>query len=388
MIARELSKKSRWLISHTGLGQPESESSSDSGSSQSSEQGSIFGPEKWDSVSKSSSSFIASEDSESDKESESSSRRRTNIINEHLNELVEAEEESCASFHDDSSYASDDDNDLMPELYDSSDCSDIENGSNPDSDNDIGPIWTLEDLVSPQLGKRRFLPSNFPKFSPLTPPGPINITPGTISPIDFLLLYLNSDLLNLFVENTNHFGSKIILPQKKQSKSPNKGYWKPTTPSEILRLFGVLLHMGMKRQPSMRSYWSNDVRLSDGFVKRAFTRDRFEILKKSLHVVNPGELNGIQLKQMQKDDPFWRVTPFVEHVSQMYQRYFACDQNFDIDEMCIGFKGRHVARCYNPSKPEKWHLKAFCLNDSASGYLHRFYMYQGFNFYIFFYSPN
>ena len=61
----------------------------------------------------------------------------------------------------------------------------------------------------------------------------------------------------------------------------------------------------------MRSYWSNDIRLSDGFVKRAFTRDRFEILKKSLHVVNPGELNGIQLKQMQKDDPFWRVTPFV-----------------------------------------------------------------------------
>jgi hypothetical protein len=300
--------------------------------------------------------------------------------------LVEAEEESCASFHDDSSYDSDQDDDLMPELYDSSDCSDSENVSNPDLEGNNDPIWTLEDLIHTQLGKNRFLPSNFPKFSPLIPPGPINIPPGTILPIDFLLLYLNSDLLNLFVENTNHVGSNIIVPLKKKSKSPNKGSWRPTTQSEILRLFGVLLHLGLKRQPSMRSYWSNDIRFSDGFVKRAFTRDRFEILKKSLHVVNPGELNAIQLKQLQKDDPFWRVTPFVEHLSNMYQRYFACDQHFDI--LCIGFKGRHVARCYNPSKPEKWHLKAFCLNDSASGYLHRFYMYQGFNFYIFFNSPN
>ncbi len=175
-------------------------------------------------------------------------------------------------------------------------CSDIENGSIPDSDNDIGAIWTLEDLIQPQLGKSRFLPSNYPKFSPIVPPGPINIPPGTVSPIDFLRLYLNSDLLELFVENTNHFGFKIIVPIKKQSKSPNKGAWRPTTPSEICRLFGVLLHMGMKRQPSVRSYWSNDLRFSDAFVKQGFTRDRFEILKKNLHVVNPGELNANQPK--------------------------------------------------------------------------------------------
>ncbi len=78
----------------------------------------------------------------------------------------------------------------------------------------------------------------------------------------------------------------------------------------------------------MRSYWSNDLRFSDAFVKQAFTRDRFEILKKSLHVVNPGELNVNQLKKMQKDDPFWRVTPFLELLSNIYQRDFACDQSF------------------------------------------------------------
>ena len=144
----------------------------------------------------------------------------------------------------------------------------------------------------------------------------------------------------------------------------------------------------MKRQPSMRSYWSNEARFTDPFVKRCFTRDRFEMLKKCLHVIEPTAFYPAELKQKQKDDCFWRVSPFLDHLTKMYSRFYVCNQDFDIDEMCIGFKGRHVARCYNPNKPEKWHLKAFCLNDSSTGYLHGFYMYQGLIFYNSFNSPN
>jgi hypothetical protein len=153
-------------------------------------------------------------------------------------------------------------------------------------------------------------------------------------------------------------------------------------------LFGVFLHMGMKRQPSMRSYWSNDPRYSDAFVKKCFSRERFELLKKALHCVNPSAYSNEEIKNKQKEDSFWRVKPFLDHLCDKYQLHFVCGQNLDVDEMCIGFKGRHVARCYNPNKPEKWHLKAFCLNDSKTGYLHRFYMYQGCSFYSFSKIPN
>ena len=134
----------------------------------------------------------------------------------------------------------------------------------------------------------------------------------------------------------------------------------------------------------MRSYWSQDLRYSDAFVKRAFTRDRFEYVKSFLHIVKPHEFSAQELKDKQKDDPFWRLEPLLWHLGNLYQHYFQCGQDFDIDEMCIGFKGRHIARCYNPKNLNKWHLKAFCLNDSDTGYLHRFYMYQGFSLYIFF----
>jgi hypothetical protein len=80
-----------------------------------------------------------------------------------------------------------------------------------------------------------------------------------------------------------------------------------------------------------------------------FYPDRFEKLKVALHIVNPNEFSLQEQKAKQKEDPFWRVTPLLNVLSS---RFFKCNQNIDIDEMCIGFKGRHVARCYNPNKPE------------------------------------
>ena len=40
-------------------------------------------------------------------------------------------------------------------------------------------------------------------------------------------------------------------------------------------------------------------------------------------------------------------------------------------------KRRRKCRCYNPKKPEKWHLKVYALNCSKSGYLVRFKIYRG-----------
>ena len=51
----------------------------------------------------------------------------------------------------------------------------------------------------------------------------------------------------------------------------------------------------------------------------------------------------------------------------------------DVDELCIGFKGRHKCKCYNKDKPNKWRFKAFCVNDSVTGCLFDFYLYGGKN---------
>ena len=365
-----------------------SSTSDQSSESEEEENGDDDPPGITDDGSRSVSLYSPSKSSDDEDDSPPTSPSRQNIINEYWNEDSASVGESTDSFHDDSSYTSSVDDDLMPDLYDSSDESDEDQEANPDSDVDEDVPWTEVDLVGPRTGKFGSEPPAFPRYTPKERPGPNYLHPATSFPIDFFHLYLDTSIMEQFVVNTNLCGETLSIPKSKRSNGPNKGRWKATTIAELYRLFGVFLHMGMKRQPTMRSYWSTDPRYSDSFVKKCFTRDRFETLKRVLHVVNPRAFTKAQLKQKHKDDPFWRVSPYLDHLCHRYQLYFVCGQDIDIDEMCIGFKGRHVARCYNPNKPDKWHLKAFCLNDSSTGYLHRFYMYQGFTFNFFSKGPN
>ena len=64
-------------------------------------------------------------------------------------------------------------------------------------------------------------------------------------------------------------------------------------------------------------------------------------------------------------------------LAENFRKYYELGFQVDVDEMCIPFKGRHFARCYNPNKPNKWHFKSYCLNDTKTGYLWDFFMYRG-----------
>ena len=80
---------------------------------------------------------------------------------------------------------------------------------------------------------------------------------------------------------------------------------------------------------------------------------------------------------MNQNDGFWAVAPFCDQLSEKFHHYYKCGQFMDVDEMCIFYKGRHRCRVFNPLKPNKYHLKAFCLNCSKTGYTKKFYMYRG-----------
>ena len=69
------------------------------------------------------------------------------------------------------------------------------------------------------------------------------------------------------------------------------------------------------------------------------------------------------------------VRGILDKLANNFMRWYEPGQGLSGDESCFDFKGRHIARCYNPNKPAKWHFKAFCLHDSRSFYLLNFYMY-------------
>jgi hypothetical protein len=82
------------------------------------------------------------------------------------------------------------------------------------------------------------------------------------------------------------------------------------------------------------------------------------------------------LRQRVKANPFFQVDGFCDTLSNLYSTYYNLGQFIDVDKMSIYFKGRHKCCCYNPNKPEKWHLKSFCLNNADTGYLFNFYLYH------------
>ena len=104
---------------------------------------------------------------------------------------------------------------------------------------------------------------------------------------------------------------------------------------------------------------------------------RFNNILRSWHYEDYLAFTEGQLNAFRKEDPFWAVKKFVTALATLFVEVYNPSQRVDIDEQCVPWKGRHTCRCYNPSKPEKWHFKIFALNDATSGYMCNFYLNQG-----------
>jgi hypothetical protein len=177
-------------------------------------------------------------------------------------------------------------------------------------------------------------------------------------------LFFDDEIMQTFVDNTNNFG---------KAKDPK---FKLVTHDEILKFFGLIMFMGIVDIPQRRMYWGN-TKYTQSFVKKTMSGPRFEEILKYMHWIDTSGMSEAQKAANNKENSFWSVEGFLDKLAQNCQSNYNLGFEIDIDEMCIHFKGRHRAKCYNPNKPERWHIKAFCLNDAKTGFLHNWFMYQG-----------
>jgi hypothetical protein len=75
----------------------------------------------------------------------------------------------------------------MPELYDSSSDSGLEEGIDSDSDEDEPTPWSEETLEGSHIEKYVSGETAFPRYRPKNPPGPFNIPPATSFPLIFYI---------------------------------------------------------------------------------------------------------------------------------------------------------------------------------------------------------
>ena len=78
-------------------------------------------------------------------------------------------------------------------------------------------------------------------------------------------------------------------------------------------------------------------------------------------------------------DPRQKLGQFYTSIQNTFSHMWVCRQSMSVDEGTIPYKGRVHFKCFNPSKPDKYHLKTFKVCDSSNGYCYSFDLYTGSN---------
>ena len=186
------------------------------------------------------------------------------------------------------------------------------------------------------------------------------------SPLDFFMLFLTVTQMNYFVAATN---------MEAATSGRKKGWASQLILPEFKKFLALILFFGLVDIPEDKQAFDPQSPYYMSFVTRIMNRTRFKAIVASWKwdaSVYPPDVKKI----MNRDDSFWSVRGCLEAVARNFEEYYTPYQKLSLDEACIPFKGRHMDRVYNASKPNKWHLKLYMLNCAANGYCLDFFMHQ------------
>jgi hypothetical protein len=138
--------------------------------------------------------------------------------------------------------------------------------------------------------------------------------------------------------------------------------------------FALCIVMGLVHKPDIDQYWTTDLATETPWFPKHMTRDRFSLILSYLHLID-NEL------QPGRDEPGFdklsKVRPFVSMLRVNSSHVYTPGQNLSFDEGGCPWRGRLSWKCYNPNKPNKFHIKLYTVCDAECGFIHGFDIYTG-----------
>ena len=117
--------------------------------------------------------------------------------------------------------------------------------------------------------------------------------------------------------------------------------------TEIKKVIGIILFMGIHKLPNRRLYWGN----------KTMTRNRFQ---KILAILHFNDNNSMVVQNSPDYNRMHKLQPLIDHLRNAFIESVTLETYMAVDEMMIPFKGRHSAKMYMPKKPVKWGYKMWC----------------------------
>lgn len=214
-----------------------------------------------------------------------------------------------------------------------------------------------------------------PYFSPLFRLKPLHKAQNRLPP--FLLhqnviglrhifdLFFSDDILTLMARNTNLYAIEKRKTNLEKEKSKTGGWrWKPVMIQELRCWFGVLIYMGLVREPAVSDYWrgEQDILWPHPDICDYMSQTRFKDLKRYFHVAD------IDAPKFTSGPTPWRlwhgkVDPLLQQLWHASQAFRLPQSNVTIDEAMMCFLGCSVDTCKMPGKPIEIGYKFHCMVD-------------------------
>ena len=220
----------------------------------------------------------------------------------------------------------------------------------------------------------QWTPANMerPHAFPFTGNSGIQVRTDGFGPIDYFTLFINQDLINYFVAETNRFAEQFLSGDDVSRGSLAKS-WHPTDPHEMKQFLGLLFLTGIIRKPAINLYWSTDPLYSTPLFGAIMSRNRFQLLLKFLHFNDNAKMPGAHDPS---PDKLFKVRPLLDHLGEKFGEVYTPSCNISIDESLLLWKGRLGFKQYIALKRARFGIKCFMLCED-SGYTFKFKIYTG-----------
>ena len=97
-------------------------------------------------------------------------------------------------------------------------------------------------------------------------------------------LFWPRSILHQIVDETNRYATAV----NNDGGTFGGCNWEPITMSKLMVFIAIILYMGMKRQPNLKSYWCKRGSIFHcEKIRNLMTRVQFMLLTKCLHITNP-----------------------------------------------------------------------------------------------------
>ena len=116
-----------------------------------------------------------------------------------------------------------------------------------------------------------------------------------------------------------------------------------------------LIVMGILKKNSLEQYWSRDSIINMPYFGHYMSRNHFQNILWNLHVSDPDETNP--QKGEANHDPLFLVRPMGDMMQRNFCKKYRPGKELSLDETACPFKGRVHFKCYNPQKPNTFHIK-------------------------------